>query len=83
MPLVWPYVQENIGKADWKFRESATMAFGAILEGPSGQVLAPLVNMAFGFLLNAMNDQNMCVRDTTAWTIGRICADAGVCVMTD
>lgn len=75
VPLVWPYVQENIGKADWKFRESATMAFGAILEGPSGQVLAPLVNMAFGFLLNAMNDQNMCVRDTTAWTIGRICAE--------
>ena len=75
VPLVWPYVQENIGKPDWRFRESATMAFGAILEGPSGQVLAPLVNMAFQFLLNAMNDQNMCVRDTTAWTIGRICAE--------
>jgi len=75
VPLVWPYVQENIGKAEWRFRESATMAFGSILEGPSGQVLAPLVNMAFGFLLNAMNDENMCVRDTTAWTIGRICAE--------
>jgi len=72
---VWPYVQENIGKVDWRFRESATMAFGAILEGPSGQVLAPLVNMGFGFLLQAMNDENLCVRDTTAWTIGRICAE--------
>lgn len=75
IPLVWPYVQENIGKVDWRFRESATMAFGAILEGPSGQVLAPLVNMGFGFLLQAMNDENLCVRDTTAWTIGRICAE--------
>jgi len=73
--LVWPYVQENIGKADWRFRESATMAFGAILEGPSGELLKPLVDMAFQFLLNAMNDENMCVRDTTAWTIGRICAE--------
>ena len=75
VPLVWPYVEENIGKADWRLRESATMAFGSLLEGPSGPVLQPLVNMAFGFLLNAMNDENMCVRDTTAWTIGRICAE--------
>ena len=34
VPLVWPYVQENIGKPDWRFREAATMAFGTM---PSGQ----------------------------------------------
>ena len=76
VPLVWPYVQENIGKPDWRFREAATMAFGTILEGPRCETLAPLVNMALEFLLNSLvNDQNRNVQDTTAWTIGKICAE--------
>jgi importin subunit beta-1 len=71
--LVMPYVQENIMKPDWRCREAATFAFGSILDGPSPEKLAPLVHMAIGFLLNAMKDENSHVKDTTAWTIGRIC----------
>ncbi|KAH7285160.1 hypothetical protein KP509_33G016000 [Ceratopteris richardii] len=72
VPLVMPYVQENIAKPDWKFREAATYAFGSILEGPSLEQLTPLVQVAFNFMLNAMKDQNTHVKDTTAWTLRRI-----------
>ena len=66
--------QENIdkkaGPEDWRCREAATSAFGAILEGPSLDKLAQYVAAGLGFLLNAMKDPNQQVRHTTAWTIG-------------
>ena len=66
--------QENIDKKaapeDWRYREAATSAFGAILEGPSLDKLAQYVAAGLGFLLNAMKDPNQQVRHTTAWTIG-------------
>eukprot|EP00250_Pteridium_aquilinum_P006489 c16400_g1_i2 orf=255-2879(+) len=72
VPLVVPYVQDNIAKPDWRCREAATYAFGSILEGPSIEQLTPLVNHALSFMLNAMKDENNQVKDTTAWTLGRI-----------
>ncbi|XP_072974706.1 importin subunit beta-1-like [Typha angustifolia] len=72
VPLVMPFVEGNITKTDWRSREAATFAFGSILEGPSVEKLAPLVQAGLDFLLNAMRDQNTHVKDTTAWTIGRI-----------
>ncbi len=66
--------QENIDKKsapeDWRYREAATSAFGAILEGPTTEKLAQYVAAGLGFLLNAMKDPNQQVRHTTAWTIG-------------
>jgi importin subunit beta-1 len=68
-----PFIQENITKPDWRQREAATYAFGSILEGPSPEKLVPLVNMALSFMLNALtNDPNNHVKDTTAWTLGRM-----------
>ncbi|CAI9298692.1 unnamed protein product [Lactuca saligna] len=72
VPLVMPFVQDNISKPDWRAREAATYAFGSILEGPSGEKLSPMVLSALDFLLNAMGDQNSHVKDTTAWTLSRI-----------
>ncbi|KAL3680557.1 hypothetical protein R1sor_023513 [Riccia sorocarpa] len=72
VPLVMPYVQENVSKPEWRYREAATYAFGSILEGPSLEKLTPLVNVALNFMLNAMKDENTHVKDTTAWTLGRI-----------
>jgi importin subunit beta-1 len=73
VPLVMPFIQENITKPDWRQREAATYAFGSILEGPSPEKLVPLVNMALSFMLNALtNDPNNHVKDTTAWTLGRM-----------
>ncbi|THU65050.1 hypothetical protein C4D60_Mb01t33050 [Musa balbisiana] len=52
---------------------AATYAFGSILEGPSPEKLIPLVNVALNFMLSAlMKDPNNHVKDTTAWTLGRI-----------
>ncbi|CAN0876315.1 Importin subunit beta-1 [Linum grandiflorum] len=73
VPLVMPFIEQNITKPDWRQREAATYAFGSILEGPSIEKLTPTVNVALGFMLTAlMKDPNNHVKDTTGWTLGRI-----------
>ncbi|XP_040990624.1 importin subunit beta-1-like [Juglans microcarpa x Juglans regia] len=73
VPLVMPFIEENLTKPDWRQREAATYAFGSILEGPSPDKLIPLVNIALNFMLTAlMQDPNNHVKDTTAWTLGRM-----------
>ncbi|XP_043715814.1 importin subunit beta-1 [Telopea speciosissima] len=73
VPLVMPFIQENITKPEWRQREAATYAFGSILEGPSPDKLTSIVNVALNFMLSAlMKDPNNHVKDTTAWTLGRI-----------
>ncbi|KAL5539334.1 hypothetical protein UlMin_024316 [Ulmus minor] len=73
VPLVMPFIQDSISKPDWRQREAATYAFGSILEGPSADKLIPLVNAALPFMLSALTmDPNNHVKDTTAWTLGRI-----------
>ncbi len=52
------------------------MAFGSILDGPDPQVLAPLIHQALPVLLQMMNPQqekHEAVKDSTAWTLARIC----------
>ncbi|XP_026426591.1 importin subunit beta-1-like [Papaver somniferum] len=73
VPLVMPFIEENITKADWRQREAATYAFGSILEGPAPDKLISIVNIALNFMLSALTtDPNNHVKDTTAWTLGRI-----------
>ncbi|KAK1399423.1 Importin N-terminal domain-containing protein [Heracleum sosnowskyi] len=73
VPLVMPFIQDHIATADWRQREAATYAFGSILEGPSPDKLTPIVNVALEFMLSALTkDPNNHVKDTTAWTLGRI-----------
>ncbi|KAM7268122.1 hypothetical protein ACFE04_010288 [Oxalis oulophora] len=73
VPHVMPFIEENISKPDWRQREAATYAFGSILEGPSPEKLIPTVNVALQFMLNALTkDPSNHVKDTTAWTLGRI-----------
>lgn len=73
---VMPFVQENIQRngspEDWRAREAATFAFGSILEGLSVESLANLSRAGLGFLLAALKDPSPQVRNTTAWTLGRI-----------
>lgn len=72
VPLVMPFVEDNIRKPDWHSREAATYALGSILDGPTFEKLSPLVNAGLDFLLNLMKDENNHVRDTTAWTLTRV-----------
>ncbi|KAG1660011.1 hypothetical protein FOA52_009831 [Chlamydomonas sp. UWO 241] len=76
VPLVLPFVQANISKnttpEDWRLREAATFAFGLVLDGPDPAAFTETVRQALAFLLQAMSDPHPYVKDTTAWTIGRV-----------
>lgn len=43
-----------------------------MLEGPKPEICAKSVQQALPLFLNMMKDHSPAVRDTTAWTIGRI-----------
>ncbi|KAI0717699.1 ARM repeat-containing protein [Cerioporus squamosus] len=73
VPAVIPFIEANIRHSDWHLREAAVITFGSILEGPDPNVLSPLVNQALPILIDMMGDQNTQVKDTVAWTLGRIC----------
>lgn len=73
VPAVIPFIEAHIKAQDWHQREAAVMTFGSILDGPDPTVLMPLVNQALPLLIGMMNDSNIHVKDTTAWTLGRIC----------
>jgi len=73
VPVIMPFVQQNIQSENWRNREAATMAFSSILDGPSDESIGPYVNQAVPVLLTALSDSNDLVKDTTAWTIGKIC----------
>ncbi|KAK1225996.1 karyopherin Kap95 [Marasmius sp. AFHP31] len=73
VPAVIPFIEAHIKSEDWHHREAAVMTFGSILEGPDPIVLTPLAEQALPLLINMMTDNNVHVKDTTAWTLGRIC----------
>ncbi|KAG0793841.1 hypothetical protein G6F62_008345 [Rhizopus arrhizus] len=70
---VVPFIESNIQDENWRKREAAVMAFGSILDGPEGNVLTPLVDQALPTLIQMMKDNVVHVKDTVAWTLGRIC----------
>lgn len=73
VPAVIPFIEAHIKSQDWHQREAAVMTFASILDGPDPTVLMPLVNQALPLLIGMMNDSHIHVKDTTAWTLGRIC----------
>lgn len=70
---VIPFIEANIRSPDWHQREAAVMTFGSILDGPDPAGLTPLVNQALPILIDMMTESNLHVKDTVAWTLGRIC----------
>lgn len=66
------FIERSLRSENWKEREAGVMAFGSILEGPEVEMLKPLVAQALGILISMMNDPVLQVKDTTAWTLGRI-----------
>lgn len=73
VPHVLPFVHENINSTSWNLRDAAILAFGSILEGPDPTKLRSVVEQAMPTLINALKDSSVVVRDTTAWTLGRVC----------
>ena len=70
---VMPFIESNIRNEDWHFREAAVMAFSCILDGPDPSLLNSLVNSALPILIHMMTDSNRQVKDTVAWTLGKVC----------
>lgn len=73
VPHVLPFIQENIKHENWRFRDAAVMVFGSILSGLDANTLKPMVEQAMPTLIQLMYDASVSVRDTAAWTFGRIC----------
>lgn len=73
VPYVLPFITENIKNSNWRYRDAALMVFSSILGGLESTTLKPLVDQAMPTLINLMYDDSVNVRDTTAWTFGRIC----------
>ncbi|XP_046999145.1 importin subunit beta-1 isoform X1 [Schistocerca americana] len=73
VPFVLPFVKDNIKSTDWRYRDAALMAFGSILGGLEPKTLKPLVEQAMPTLIELMYDSSVVVRDTAAWTFGRVC----------
>ncbi|XP_020607239.1 importin subunit beta-1-like [Orbicella faveolata] len=73
IPFVTDFIMGNIKNPEWKNRDAAVMAFGAILEGPDPKALQPYAAVATPMLINLMGDESVVVRDSVAWTLGRIC----------
>lgn len=73
VPHVLPFIKNNIKSEDWRFRDASLMAFGSILGGLDNSTLKPLVEQAMPTLIELMYDNSVIVRDTAAWTFGRIC----------
>ncbi|KAL9958290.1 hypothetical protein ACROYT_G035289 [Oculina patagonica] len=73
IPYVTDFIMENIKSVDWKRRDAAVMAFGAILEGPEPTALQQYAAVATPTLISLMGDESVVVRDSVAWTLGRIC----------
>eukprot|EP01101_Sappina_pedata_P006992 TRINITY_DN3600_c0_g1_i1.p1 TRINITY_DN3600_c0_g1~~TRINITY_DN3600_c0_g1_i1.p1 ORF type:complete len:857 (-),score=363.05 TRINITY_DN3600_c0_g1_i1:28-2598(-) len=75
-----PFVNANIENPDWRYREAATMTFGSILEGVQSVERKNIIVMSLPVLVAHLADPNEHVKDTTAWTIGRICQIHSKCI---
>uniref|UniRef100_A0A915ELT2 Importin N-terminal domain-containing protein n=1 Tax=Ditylenchus dipsaci TaxID=166011 RepID=A0A915ELT2_9BILA len=70
---ILPFITEHFSSTNWHYREAAIMAFGSILEGPSKPNLLRLVEQAIRPLIVTLSDPHLAVKDTAAWSIGRVC----------
>ncbi|KAF8821844.1 HEAT repeat-containing protein, partial [Cardiosporidium cionae] len=68
------FVNANFSSEDWKRREAALLAYGSIMEGPKTETLRSIIVQSFPSICASLKDSSEAVRDTAAWTIGRMVA---------
>uniref|UniRef100_A0A7S1UHI3 Importin N-terminal domain-containing protein n=2 Tax=Phaeomonas parva TaxID=124430 RepID=A0A7S1UHI3_9STRA len=73
--FIMPFITGNIQNQDWRAREAAVMAFGSIMDGVSPEGLGTYIQGATPVLITLLQNPNEhpLVKDSTAWTIGRMC----------
>eukprot|EP00053_Salpingoeca_punica_P019522 m.198216 g.198216 ORF g.198216 m.198216 type:complete len:874 (-) comp17673_c0_seq1:2360-4981(-) len=72
LQFVVPFVRENVSNPQWQFRDAAVLAFGSVLEGPSGEAIVGIIETALAHIMTMMQDPSPVVKDTVAWLLGRI-----------
>jgi len=78
LPPVISFIQANVNKPDWHLREAAVLAFGSVLSEVTENPLQQTTMSALPILIKMLaTDPHPHVKDTTAWTIGQICAFYG------
>jgi importin subunit beta-1 len=65
------YIDLNIKSPDWRFRQSALLVIGSILEGPSQMKIAP-IGKAVTVIIGLLSDENASVKQTAAWCLSKI-----------
>ncbi|CAL8464616.1 g4151 [Coccomyxa elongata] len=70
LPIVLPIVEQRLREEDWRARESAILALGAISEGCVSGLLGHLTEM-IGVLLPKLLDTRPLVRSITCWALSR------------
>lgn len=66
------FVEANLNSQNWRNREAAVMAFGSILDGPDRNELKSLISQALPPIFSLIKDDNLQVKDTVSWCLGRI-----------
>eukprot|EP01137_Pigoraptor_chileana_P000085 Opistho-2@35669 len=69
---VVPFVTKNIASEHWQYRDAAVYAFGVMLESQDPS-FDNLVREALPHIIERTADPSVVVRDSAAWTLGKIC----------
>jgi len=70
LPITLPVINERLREDDWRARESAILALGAISEGCAAGLLTHLAEMV-SVLLPKLADARPLVRSITCWSLSR------------
>ena len=70
LPITLPIINERLREEDWRARESAILALGAISEGCAAGLLTHLAEMV-SVLLPKLADARPLVRSITCWSLSR------------
>tara|TARA_B100001769_G_scaffold256148_1_gene233182 strand:- start:371 stop:3157 length:2787 start_codon:yes stop_codon:yes gene_type:complete len=70
LQIMLPVVEQRLADQNWRIRESAILALGAVAEGCTNG-LAQYLPQLVGFLYPMLDDARPLVRSTTCWTLSR------------
>ena len=70
LPILLPIVEARVQEADWKLRESALLALGAVSTGCI-QGLRPYIQQMAGLMIPMTADAQPLVRSIACWALGR------------
>ena len=68
--MILPIVEQRFRETDWRLRESAILAVGAVSEGCDAG-LAPFLPQLIEFLVPSLEDPRPMLRATACWTLSR------------